>query len=121
MNPDWQYMLWTDESLKERKFKWFSKVNQSLFAVAANYGEKSDILRLELLYQFGGVYVDMDFECVQSLDLLDCGAKSFDFMTGFSNTGLLEVNNAMIGCCPKHPVLVEIWKSVQLVCDDQNV
>ncbi len=30
---------------------------------ADNYGFKSDIARYEILYRFGGVYVDTDYEC----------------------------------------------------------
>mmetsp|Transcript_592 Transcript_592/g.1040 ORF Transcript_592/g.1040 Transcript_592/m.1040 type:complete len:94 (+) Transcript_592:2-283(+) len=33
-----------------------------------NYGMASDILRLEILNVFGGVYVDVDYWCVKSLN-----------------------------------------------------
>lgn len=121
MNAEWKYMLWTDDTLKARKFRWRSVINKSLFEMAPNYGEKSDILRLELLYQFGGVYVDMDFECIQSLNVLDgqC-TDSMSLVLGLSNTGLLEVNNAVIGCTPKHEALVDIWTSIQLICHEDE-
>merc|ERR1711879_463802 len=98
-------------------------MGKSLFEMATNYGEKSDILRLEVLYQFGGIYVDMDFECIQPLNKLDLYSSpfsSFSFIAGFSNTGLLEVNNAMIGCTPKHRALADIWNSIQLICNDDG-
>ncbi len=64
-HPDWEYRLWTDESVKNFKMQ-----NQALFESATNWGEKADILRYEILYQIGGLYVDTDFECVRSFDTL---------------------------------------------------
>ena len=77
------------------------------------------------------LYVDCDFECIQSLDIFDYASnnnidnksnenESVSFILGFSNTGLLEVNNALIGCKPKHKLLIEIWKSIQLICNNNN-
>ena len=74
--------------------KWFNKVK--------NYGQKSDILRYEILYRFGGLYVDTDFECLRSFDLLH---HSFDFFAGTGFTGLFEVFNGLIAASPGHPIL----------------
>ncbi len=35
-------------------------------------GVKSDLLNREIIYRFGGVYVDVDYECLQSLDVFLC-------------------------------------------------
>ena len=58
-HPDWEYKLWTDETVKE-----ITLINQELFDKAKNYGEKSDILKWELVYRFGGVYIDTDMEAL---------------------------------------------------------
>jgi hypothetical protein len=39
---------------------------------AANFGSASDILRIEILHQFGGIYVDTDIECASSLGEIIC-------------------------------------------------
>ncbi len=62
---------------------------------APNYGQKSDILRYELLHRYGGTYVDVDMECVRSLDLHSEAGPTF--YAGFSNTGTVELNNGLIG------------------------
>lgn len=68
--------LFSDEQIN------FKLKNVEALKCAKNYGEKSDILRYEILCQFGGIYVDCDFECLKSFDgLLMCR-----FFTGFSNT-----------------------------------
>lgn len=100
-HPDWEYRLWTDKSLNH-----FELHNQSLFDSAVNWGEKSDILRYEILYQFGGVYVDTDFECLKSLEPFH---HLVDFYTGLFNLDrkwlFPRLGNGIIGACPGHPIL----------------
>lgn len=75
-----------------------------------NYGAASDILRLEILSKFGGIYADIDYFCVESLDDI---ISSGNFFCGASNTGCVELNNGLMGC-PKagHPVLTQMIASI---------
>ena len=43
-------------------------VRNDVYSAAVNYGEKSDVLRCEILNIYGGVYVDVDFDVIKSLD-----------------------------------------------------
>lgn len=45
-------------------------VNQREFDEVTSYSEKSDIARVELLYNYGGVYIDADFECFKNIEEL---------------------------------------------------
>jgi hypothetical protein len=63
--------------------------------------ERSDILRLELLHRFGGVYVDTDFECRQSLEPY---IQNLDFFVAQLKPN--RVNNAFIGATAGHPILM---------------
>lgn len=45
-------------------------VNQREFDEARSNSEKSDIARFELLYRYGGVYIDTDFECFKNIEEL---------------------------------------------------
>jgi inositol phosphorylceramide mannosyltransferase catalytic subunit len=62
-HPNWEYMLWTDENLPDIE-------NLDAFRAARTMAMKADILRLELLWRYGGVYVDADFSCHHPLDQL---------------------------------------------------
>lgn len=53
--------LWT-EPLKDM-------VNKDLFDRATTYALKADILRLEILYQEGGLYCDVDARMLKKIDL----------------------------------------------------
>ena len=61
-NPGWKLQLWTEENLPpdlERR-----EVYEKLRVPA----ERADILRVELLWRFGGVYIDTDFECLRPIE-----------------------------------------------------
>ncbi|HVX00673.1 MAG TPA: glycosyltransferase [Candidatus Babeliaceae bacterium] len=96
-HPDWQYKLWTDKDIKKLKLH-----NQKAYDAAPNYGEKADIARLQILYEYGGLYVDVDFECVQPFDLMN---DSFELYVGISRPETMRVNNALIGVIPAHPFI----------------
>ena len=57
--------LWTDEHVGRLRL-----FNQAAYDEATNYGTKSDVLRYELLYVYGGVYVDCDMQCIGSFERL---------------------------------------------------
>lgn len=101
-HPEWTYMLWTDNDIENFPF-----INKKSFDDAKNFGLKSDIWRLEILFLYGGLYVDTDFECLKPLDILH---YSHDFYGG-----LLEeiIPNGIIGSVPNHPILHECIKALQ--------
>ncbi|HEY2811258.1 MAG TPA: glycosyltransferase [Rhabdochlamydiaceae bacterium] len=100
-HPDWQYRLWTDADLPAFHFS-----DRARFDKAENKAEQSDILRYEILYQFGGVYADTDFECLKPYDLLH---HCCDFYVGmeskFPEHHDLWIGNAIIGSIAGHPIL----------------
>jgi hypothetical protein len=69
MHPAWLYHLWTDE--ENRSF--IAGHYPRLLPVydAFPYGiMRADAVRYCLLHHFGGVYVDLDIECLQPIDAL---------------------------------------------------
>ena len=102
----WEHRLWDDAAVRTLRM-----VNRAAFDAAPNYGEKSDIARLEILYQHGGLYVDTDFECVAPFDELHTGAV--DLYTGRSNTAAaIELNNGLIGATKRHPLLMAAIRKI---------
>lgn len=95
---DWEFKLWTDANADQ-----VTLVNQRFYDATTNYGVKSDILKWELIYQFGGVYVDMDFECLQPIDEF----LRYDFFTGLQplDTQFVQLGAALFGAVPGHPIL----------------
>jgi mannosyltransferase OCH1-like enzyme len=96
---DWCYKLWTDEDVAQMQL-----YNQEFYDATDNYGVKSDILRWEILYMYGGVYVDMDYECLRALDDLH---YMYDFYTALQplDTWFVQLGAALFGSKPGHPIL----------------
>lgn len=131
-NEDWTFIFWTDNtknyakgdiiisSFEELEHILATHVHEPLHIVvdiknlifenrvyldqSNNYGEKSDILRYEIVYRFGGVYVDCDFECYKELALLH---HMYDFYTGLQplDTNRVQLGCALFGAIPNHPIL----------------
>lgn len=98
-HPEWEIRVWTDEDVDG-----FGMTNKELYDGTTNMGSKSDILRYEILYRYGGVYVDTDFLCVRSFnDFLD-----LDFFSGNGHVEKAEVFNGLIGCVPGNKIIGEI-------------
>ena len=93
-HPDWEMRLWTDESLPA------DLVRKEAYERLRKPAERSDIIRLEVLLRFGGVYVDTDFECLRSIEPLIDGVE---FCTAYIQRG--RVANGMFGASPEHPIL----------------
>ena len=63
-HPSWKTEVWTDERVRD--FPWTKERLYKLFQEAGTWAEKADILRLDILYQFGGIYSDVDVICLRS-------------------------------------------------------
>lgn len=107
-HPDWEYYLWTDENVHML----FPLYNQQYYDAAENYGMKSDILRWELLYRFGGLYVDMDYECLNPMDELH---YRYDFYTGIQplDAIFLQLGAALVGSVPGHPIMKHCIETIK--------
>lgn len=62
-HPDWEYRFWTDENIQEFDAK-------ALLEECESFAAKSDVIRLLAVAKYGGVYLDMDIECLKPLDTL---------------------------------------------------
>ncbi|MGE0009494.1 MAG: glycosyltransferase family 32 protein [Candidatus Babeliales bacterium] len=106
LHPDWDFKVWTEADLEA-----FDLINKESFKNAVNYGEKANIWRYEILYRFGGLYVDVDFECLKPFDLLHhwcdfyTGIHELKWISGHEKGDKLTCCNALIGSRPGHPIL----------------
>jgi len=105
IHSNWTLKLWTDENIKDLNFD-----NRDIFDKADNYGMKSDILRYEILYREGGIYIDIDYECLQSIENI---INNCTFFAGLSSTLTLEISNGIIGSIPGHPLLQMLLSSIK--------
>lgn len=108
-HPEWEYRLWTDKDVPE-----FDSEIMKLINGTECHAQKSDILRVAILQKYGGLYVDVDYDCFRPCDVLN---ESFDFystMRGFPAVYMqfpdtfpspLGVCSSATGSIPNHPIL----------------
>jgi mannosyltransferase OCH1-like enzyme len=106
-HPGWEYKLWCDEDVKTLHL-----YNRALYESVDNPGVKSDILKWEIIYQFGGVYVDVDFECLKPLDQLH---YQYDFYTALQplDTQFVQLGAALFAAKPGHPILKHCVETIK--------
>lgn len=68
-NPDWTYRFWNDRDLLEFVGIHYP-AHLELFCSYPKGVQRADAGRYMLLHHFGGVYADMDAECIRSLEPL---------------------------------------------------
>ena len=76
MNPSWEYRLWTDSDIRlliARRFPNYV----DMFDSYPLQIQRADMFRYFVMYEYGGVYADMDFEALQSLsEIVDDDLRS---------------------------------------------
>lgn len=113
LRPGWRLWEWGEAEVRALG----TLVNQELYDNAAevapqNVGQlRADICRYEILYRFGGVWVDTDMECQRAIDpLLSDGVSCF---VAWETRGKW-LNNAIMGAVKEHGFL---WHLVHGLAD----
>lgn len=115
-HSDWTFKFWTDRDRPLPHPKMQKCMVQDLhflklydcYKKSDNYGEKSDILRYEILYQEGGLYVDHDVKCFKSFEPLN---MAYDFYVGMDTpfttplSSCVFPTNNIVASRPGHPIL----------------
>lgn len=96
LHPNYKFILWTDQ-----KVAGLPLYNRKIYDWLKSPTMKADLLRYEILYQMGGVYVDVDFYCLRSITPL----LQYPFFAAQDNywwgpRGYLA--NGFMGCIPGH-------------------
>jgi len=68
LHPDYTYMLWTDNNLPDlpSDIKFFFNLHGKI----KKYAFQADILRYYVVNKFGGIYADVDIECLKNFNNL---------------------------------------------------
>jgi GT2 family glycosyltransferase len=100
-NPDFTYIRWNEEEIKKRKLNLdcLNKINE-----IEEINGKADIIRWEILYEYGGVFLDADSICIEPVDdilmskICFAGWENEEVRPGLIATGTM-------GFPPKHPLV----------------
>ncbi len=69
-NPDYQYMFWNNKKVCELfdTYPQIARWKKFFYETLQFHIEKCDVLRLLIMYCFGGAYFDLDMTCERSID-----------------------------------------------------
>jgi mannosyltransferase OCH1-like enzyme len=95
MHPTWQYRLWTDAHLETFVREQYPEM-WDLYRTYSEPIQRVDAVRYMLLHHFGGVYADLDVECVRSLEPLR------QHGVVLAATAPLGVSNDLMMAMPRH-------------------
>lgn len=73
-HPDFEYILWNEEEIVKRNLR---TSLQHRIDEMESYCGKADILRLEILHKYGGIYLDADSICIEPIHELIKQGKCF--------------------------------------------
>lgn len=102
LHPRWEYRLWRDGDVPPLR-------NQDAFDRATTWNGKADVLRYELLWQLGGIYVDADSLALRPLDPLLRRAALF---AAYERDAAGLVATGVIGCAPRHPFMERVVREL---------
>ena len=104
--PEFKYVFWNELEIEKRNFKF--KCQDKIDEIEEING-KADIMRWEILYKYGGVFLDADSICIEPISQEILNKKCFagweqeDVRKGLIATGTM-------GFPKKHPLVKEAIK-----------
>ena len=100
-NPDFEYIRWSEEELVKRNMviECKNRVDEM-----EEINGKADIIRWEILYKYGGVFVDADSICIEPIDDVLMATKCF---AGWEQEEVRPnlIATGTMGFPPRHPLV----------------
>jgi len=113
-HPNWSFFLWTDQEdlssvgCQIRRIETlFPLKRQKIYDKIIVPAYKVDLLRLEIILQYGGVYVDVDFISQKKID------QTIEGFSGFTCIANNHINNAIFGAIPNSPWIAAMLNGVK--------
>ena len=105
--PGFEYRLWTDKDNREliaNSYSWFLPTYDGYDCDI----KRVDAARYFILLKYGGIYADLDFVLLKSLEPY---LATTDLLLSFeSHDG---VGNALMGACPGHPLMLRAISTLE--------
>jgi mannosyltransferase OCH1-like enzyme len=111
MHHDYESLLWTDDDINDLNMPPKMKALYDLHYAAKKYAFCADVLRLFVVYTYGGIYCDVDFKPLQRLDHF----LQFDgfFCYHPSTPTDFTIVNGVFGAEKEHPIMKHLVEATQ--------
>lgn len=120
-NPGWEYKFWTNALGRDFMVKNYPE-HMPMYDGYKQDIKRADAIRYFLLDHYGGVYADLDFECLRPLDSLVANHSCIIGQEPYVHAHLLYdqdrlICNAIMMSAPKHP----LWRTVIATLEERKV
>lgn len=110
--PDWKVKVWYAkdvEALLRKKYPIVLRKYNSYHIPVC----KADIARLAILHSEGGVYTDLDFECLKPIDRWIENKNAFFIATDTENLKTTSLRNSILASTANHPIFKKALTSLK--------
>lgn len=106
LNPDWEYRFWNKNDIETFLKTYYPEFIPAYNAFPHNV-QRWDAIRYLILYKFGGLYVDMDYECTENITPILCNTECAMGLEPEAHAFRIHVpyivGNAFMATVPEHP------------------
>lgn len=99
LHPEWRIEIWSRDMLPRLENGWVLSIDNPTI--------QCEVIRFELVFRFGGVYLDADTECLRPIDDL---FGSADAVVSMRNKQFIENNG--FGATAGHPWLADVIREI---------
>lgn len=121
LNPDWEYRFWNKNDIETFLKTYYPEFIPAYNAFPHNV-QRWDAIRYLILYKFGGLYVDMDYECTENITPILCNTECAMGLEPEAHAFRIHVpyivGNAFMATVPEHPYFKELIDTV--FCTEKN-
>lgn len=109
MNPSYQHIFWTNENVPELPKN--TKAIYDALGRAKDYAHQADVLRVYLVKMYGGIYLDVDFDCINGFE--GKGFEQFQGMYLYHGGIDYTIPNGAFGSAKNHPVINYMCEQIE--------
>ena len=121
LNPDWEYRFWNKNDIETFLKTYYPEFIPAYNAFPHNV-QRWDAIRYLIIYKFGGLYVDMDYECTENISPMLCNTECAMGLEPEAHAFRIHVpyivGNAFMATVPEHPYFKELIDTV--FCTEKN-
>lgn len=114
--PEWTYKLWTEKEIDE-----LNLINKKQYDHEPFYNGKSDIARYEILYRYGGIFMDADSLYLNNMStdksntldwIINEANQKGGFFAATEPKNKTIYANGVIGSIPNHLIMNQMIKHI---------
>ena len=102
LHPEFEYKFWNNNNLPTLPDK--AKIQYKRYGQIKKYAFQADVLRYFLLAEYGGLYLDVDFEVYKNISPL----LNRKILIASPNDKLYHICNSVIAAVPGHEIFTNI-------------